>query len=105
MHIVHVTVQVKPEHSAEFVRLTLDNARNSAHEAGVLRFDVVRAQRDATRFVLVEIYKTVDDQRKHRETAHYLRWRDAVADMMAAPRAAELFDAIVFSDASLQGQA
>ncbi len=36
--------------------------------------------------VLVEVYRTPEDPAKHKETAHYQAWRDAVADMMAEPR-------------------
>jgi quinol monooxygenase YgiN len=88
MHIVHVHVHVKPDQIEAFRAATLDNARNSAQEPGVLRFDVLQQADDPTRFLLIEIYKTPDDQLKHRETTHYLRWRDIVADMMAAPRQA-----------------
>jgi (4S)-4-hydroxy-5-phosphonooxypentane-2,3-dione isomerase len=98
MHIVHVSVQVKLEHVVAFIAATRDNARNSALEPGVLRFDALRSKDDPGRFVLVEIYRTPDDQAKHRETAHYLRWRDAVADMMAGPRQPEFFDGLIFSD-------
>jgi quinol monooxygenase YgiN len=88
MHIVHVHVQVNPDQIEAFRTATLDNARHSAQEPGVLRFDVLQQADDPTRFLLIEIYKTPDDQLKHRETAHYLRWRDSVADMMTAPRQA-----------------
>jgi (4S)-4-hydroxy-5-phosphonooxypentane-2,3-dione isomerase len=88
MHIVHVHVYVKPDQAEVFKLATLDNARNSAQEPGVLRFDVLQQSDGSTRFLLIEIYKHPDDQLKHRETAHYLRWRDAVADMMAEPRQA-----------------
>jgi autoinducer 2-degrading protein len=86
MHIVHVHVHVRPEAVEAFKQASLDNASNSVQEAGVVRFDVVQQSDDPTRFVLVEIYRTPQDQLKHRETAHYLRWRDAVADWMAEPR-------------------
>jgi quinol monooxygenase YgiN len=36
--------------------------------------------------VLVEVYRTVDAPAKHREMAHYTKWRDMVAPMMAEPR-------------------
>ena len=88
MHIVHVHVHVKPDQIEAFRAATLDNARNSVQEPGVLRFDVLQQSDDPTRFLLIEIYKTPDDQLKHRDTAHYLKWRDSVADMMAAPRSA-----------------
>ncbi len=86
MLIVHVFVHVKPEHVAAFKEATLDNARNSVQEPGVMRFDVIQQEDDPTRFVLVEIYRTPDAPAQHKETAHYARWRDTVADMMAAPR-------------------
>ena len=36
--------------------------------------------------MLVEVYRTTEDPARHKETAHYQTWRDAVADMMAEPR-------------------
>ena len=86
MLIVHVFVHVKPDRIDAFKAATLDNARNSVREPGVARFDVIQQQDDPTRFVLVEVYRTADDPARHKETAHYARWRDAVADMMAEPR-------------------
>ncbi len=91
MHIVHVRVHVKPEGVEAFKQATLENARASVQEPGIARFDVVQQADDATRFVLVEVYYTPDDQLRHRETSHYLTWRERVADMMAEPRAATVF--------------
>jgi quinol monooxygenase YgiN len=86
MLIVHVHVQVKPERVEEFRSASLENARHSIQEAGIARFDVVQEADDPTRFVLVEVYRTDDAPAKHKETAHYARWRDTVAGMMAEPR-------------------
>ncbi|UCF72483.1 MAG: antibiotic biosynthesis monooxygenase [Deltaproteobacteria bacterium] len=86
MFIVHVFVHVKPEHIETFKAATLENAHNSKQEPGVARFDVIQQQDDQARFVLVEVYRTPDDPARHRETAHYQKWRDAVAGMMAKPR-------------------
>jgi (4S)-4-hydroxy-5-phosphonooxypentane-2,3-dione isomerase len=88
VYIVHVHVHVKPGQVEAFKAATLENARNSIQEAGVARFDVVQQQDDLARFVLVEVYREADSQARHRETAHYLAWRDAVAPMMAEPRTA-----------------
>ena len=41
-----------------------------------------------TQFVLVECYRQKGDAARHKETAHYLKWRDTVAGMMAEPRSA-----------------
>jgi autoinducer 2-degrading protein len=86
MHIVHVFVHVIPGQETAFEQATLENARASLQEPGVARFDVVRQQDDPTRFVLVEVYRTPAAALAHKETAHYARWRDTVAAMMAEPR-------------------
>lgn len=86
MLIVHVFVHVKEDCITPFIEATLENARKSLQEPGVARFDVCQQQDDSTRFVLVEAYKTPDAPAAHKETAHYQKWRDTVADMMAQPR-------------------
>jgi autoinducer 2-degrading protein len=86
MLVVHVHVHVKEDSVEAFKQATLANARHSVQEPGIARFDVVQQQDEPTRFVLVEVYRTADDPAKHKETAHYQTWRDAVADMMAEPR-------------------
>ena len=99
MLIVHVHVHVKCDRVEAFRAATLDNAQNSVQEPGVARFDVIQQQDDPTRFVLVEVYRTADDPAQHKKTAHYQRWRDTVADMMAEPRTAVTY-AHVFPDES-----
>ena len=86
MLIVHVFVHVKPDSVDAFKAASLENARNSVKEPGVVRFDVVQQEDDPTRFVLMEIYRTPQDPARHKETAHYAAWRDAVESMMAEPR-------------------
>ena len=86
MFIVHVDVHVKADRVDAFIEATVENARNSVQEPGVARFDVCQRQDDPTDFVLVEVYRTPDDPAKHKETAHYQKWREAVEDMMAEPR-------------------
>jgi len=86
MFIVHVFAHVKPDQVEAFRAATVENARNSVQEPGIARFDVIQQQDDSTRFVLVEVYRTSDDPAQHKETSHYQKWRDTVADMMAEPR-------------------
>ncbi|MDY0356473.1 MAG: putative quinol monooxygenase [Sedimentisphaerales bacterium] len=86
MVIVHVHVHVKSDCVEAFRVASLENARNSVKEPGIARFDVVQQADDPTRFVLVEVYRTPDDPARHKETAHYAKWRDTVAEMMAEPR-------------------
>jgi quinol monooxygenase YgiN len=86
MLIVHVHVRVLPDAVDAFAAATRENARQSAREPGVVRFDVVQEVDDPTRFVLMEIYRTAEDPARHKATAHYAAWRDAVEPMMAEPR-------------------
>jgi autoinducer 2-degrading protein len=94
MLIVHVHARVKPEQIEAFRAATLENARNSVQEPGVVRFDVIQQEDDPSRFVLVEIYRTPDAPAAHKATAHYAAWRDAVADMMAEPRTSLRYAAV-----------
>lgn len=91
LRVVHVHIHVKPEHVEAFREATLLNARASVKEPGVARFDFIQDAEDATRFVLVEVYRTAQAPAEHKETAHYLTWRDTVAPMMAEPRTSRRF--------------
>ena len=89
--IVHVQAHVKPDAVEAFRAASIENARASLREPGVARFDVVQSTEDPTRFVLIEVYRTADAPAAHKATAHYARWRDAVADLMAEPRTAHRY--------------
>jgi (4S)-4-hydroxy-5-phosphonooxypentane-2,3-dione isomerase len=84
--IVHVHVQVRPECVEAFRQATLENARESVQEPGIARFDLLQQADDPTQFVLVEVYRNADAPAEHKKTAHYAKWREAVAPMMARPR-------------------
>ncbi|MGB0065978.1 MAG: antibiotic biosynthesis monooxygenase [Terracidiphilus sp.] len=99
MLIVHVHIRVKLESLAEFRQATLENARASVKEPGIARFDVIEQQDDATRFVLIEVYRTPEAVTAHKQTAHYAKWRDTAEPMMAEPRQRVLYNA-VFPDAN-----
>jgi (4S)-4-hydroxy-5-phosphonooxypentane-2,3-dione isomerase len=94
MVIIHVHIHVKPERVEDFKRATLENARNSLKEPGVVRFDFLRQKDDPNRFVLIEIYRSTEDSGRHKETAHYRKWRDTVADWMAEPRKGISYEAL-----------
>src|SRR4051812_16588494 len=94
MFLVHVHVRVKLELIQEFKTATIINARESLKEAGIFRFDFLQQQDDATRFVLVEGYRTDEASVSHKATQHYQTWRDSVAQMMAEPRNSEKFQVV-----------
>lgn len=91
LHIALVNVHVRPERVEDFRQATLVNASESRKEPGVARFDVVQESEDPTRFVLIEVFRGPAGAAAHRETAHYQRWRDTVAEMMAEPRTSKKY--------------
>jgi autoinducer 2-degrading protein len=86
MHVTLVHVDVKPESVDAFIAATRANHEASVREPGNRRFDVLQAPDEPGRFVLYEAYDSPESAARHKETAHYAAWRDAVATMMAAPR-------------------
>jgi len=86
MHVTIVHVWVKPDQVEAFIEASRLNHLASVQEEGNRRFDVLQDAADPTRFVLYEAYASAEDAAAHKETAHYLTWRQSVADMMAQPR-------------------
>jgi autoinducer 2-degrading protein len=86
MIVTAVTVFVKPDKVEEFIRATAANHEASVREPGNLRFDVLQCSADPARFLLYEAYESEEAAAAHKKTAHYLEWKDLVADWMAKPR-------------------
>ena len=86
MIVTLVYVQIKSEFVNVFIEATRENHENSVNENGNIRFDILQDANDPAKFVLYEAYTTEQAVAAHKETAHYLRWRDTVAPWMAKPR-------------------
>ena len=86
MHVTIVHVRVLANHIEDFIQATRLNHEASVQEPGNRRFDVLQSAEDPTRFVLYEAYVSSKEARAHKQTAHYLTWRETVEDWMAAPR-------------------
>jgi autoinducer 2-degrading protein len=98
MIIVHVHVLVKTEMIEAFRQACIENARNSIREEGIARFDIIQQQDNPERFILVEVYRNSDANKKHKETAHYQKWREEVANMMAEERYSIKYDNVFPDD-------
>lgn len=98
MYVVAVTVFVKPDCLQPFIQATLENARRTRQEAGNVRFDVLQAEDDPARFLLYEAYRSKDDFTAHQQTAHYIAWKQTVADWMAQPRQGIKHHSLFFAD-------
>jgi len=86
MHVTLVHVHVKPAHIDAFIEACRLNHEASTQEPGNRRFDILQSAEDPARFVLYEAYAEAEAAVAHKETAHYLSWRETVADWMAESR-------------------
>lgn len=85
MFTVHVFIHIKDSEIEAFKTATEDNVLNSRKESGVLEFGFLQQQVDKSRFLLMEAYQSLEDQTKHRDTAHFKKWRATINDMLAEP--------------------
>ena len=94
MYIVHVHIDVKTEFIESFIDACRENAQNSINEPGIARFDVIQQVDNLTHFELIEVYRTPSDPAKHKETAHYNKWRELAEPMLAKPRTRTIYSNI-----------
>ena len=81
-----VHVYVKEENIDDFIQASIPNHQGSIQEPGNLRFDVLQSKDEPSKFLLYEAYESEEDAKAHKNTEHYLKWRETVADWMAKPR-------------------
>lgn len=86
MHVTLVHVHVDPAHIDDFIAATKLNHEASIQEPGNRRFDILQSPDNLGQFMLYEAYVSAEAAAAHKETAHYLTWRDTVAPWMAEPR-------------------
>ena len=86
MHVTIVHVHVLADHVEDFINATRINHEASVSETGNRRFDVLQSAEDPSRFVLYEAYASHEDAVAHKQTVHYLAWREQVAPWMASAR-------------------
>ncbi len=86
MIVTTVTIFVQPGHERDFIEATVKNHAASVKEPGNLRFDFLQSKDDPSRFLLYEAYENEQAAKAHKQTAHYLEWRETVAPWMFKPR-------------------
>ena len=86
MPVTCVEVCVKKEHINDFIAATEKNHLGSVCETEKLRFDVLQSADDPCKFLLYEAYANEYAKNAHKETAHYLKWRETVEPWMEKPR-------------------
>jgi autoinducer 2-degrading protein len=98
MIVTCVYVHVKPGVIDSFINATIANQRESVKEPGNLRFDFIQQADDPCRFMLYEAYESEEAAAAHKNTSHYLRWRENVKNFMADPRQGIKYNIIEPSD-------
>jgi autoinducer 2-degrading protein len=86
MHVTLVHIKVRPEHVNDFITAARLNHLGSVKEAGNRRFDVLQHPDHPAQFILYEGFASAEDAAAHKNTPHYLAWRDTVTGWMAEPR-------------------
>jgi autoinducer 2-degrading protein len=100
MIVTCVYVHVKPDAVDSFINATISNHRESVKEPGNLRFDFIQQADDPCRFMIYEAYESEKDAADHKNSSHYIIWRDSVGDFMAEPRKGVRYNIIEPSDSS-----
>ncbi len=98
MYVTLVHVKVKPECVDDFVAASRSNHVGSIEEIGNRRFDILQDAEEPTKFVLYEAYVSAAAATGPKASAHYLKWRDEVADMMAESRQGGRYDGLFPAD-------
>ena len=83
MITVQVEFKIKKNEIKEFIDITRYNVENSRIEEGVLSFNFYR--KSEVVFLLMESYKSKNDQELHRKTDHYKKWKSIVSEIIERP--------------------
>jgi (4S)-4-hydroxy-5-phosphonooxypentane-2,3-dione isomerase len=86
MHVTLVHIEVKPDYIKDFIAAARLNHEASIQEPGNRRFDVLQSPEAPQNFILYEAYESAEAASAHKQTSHYLAWRDVVENWMATPR-------------------
>ena len=86
MIVTCVHIHVKEEFVEQFKEASLKNHLGSIQEEGNYRFDVLQDLENPNKFLLYEVFDSPEAVIAHKETEHYLKWRETVDDWMAERR-------------------
>ena len=67
-------LQIKPEYTREFLQVMAANAAASREEEGCLRFDLLRDESDASKFMTYEVFSSFAALEGHKEMPYVKAW-------------------------------
>ena len=85
-----ISLNAAPGKGAEFAEAFAGRCRKVMTEPGCLQFDVVQDPKNATRFVMLEVYKDDAAIAAHQDSQHFKDFRPVVGDLIAE-RKVEVF--------------
>ena len=84
MLVLMVNIKVKPDRRDDFIAAIREDAvGTTTKEEGNLQFNVIQDGDDPDRFFLFEVYRDEAALEAHRQTAHFLKYREATAGLLA----------------------
>ena len=92
-----VEVYVKPGHEEDFIKASEENHKGTLKEPGNIRWDLGRSKDSKSLFFIYEVYKDDVSVVAHKETDHYLKWRETVEPWMAKKRFGRMFTPVFFT--------
>ena len=84
MRVLMVNIKVKPGRRDDFIAaIREDGEGTTTKEEGNLQFSAVQESDDPDRFFLFEVYRDEAALDAHRQMPHFLKYREATADLLA----------------------
>ncbi len=84
MLVLMVDIRVKPGREGDFIAAVREDGEGTTtREEGNLQFSAVQDSDDPGRFFLFEVYRDEAALEAHRQTAHFLKYREATAGLLA----------------------
>jgi autoinducer 2-degrading protein len=83
MFVNAVDLDIVPAERANYLAAITENGAAAAKEPGCRRFDILNLASDPNHFFLYEVYDNEAAFKAHRETAHFKKYAEATAKMVA----------------------
>ena len=98
MYIFQVHHYIKPDQIEAYKAATLENARKTILESGVIRFDVFQDATNPAHFSLLEVYRDLAARDIHLETEHFLKWKEIYLQTQERKGHGDEFNAVFPAD-------
>ena len=83
MIVTIVHVKVKPDRVQDFIKETQISQAATLQELGCWRYTIMQDIDNENAFILSEAYQNQESIDFHKETPHFLAWKNNVQEMMA----------------------